>query len=59
MKVGDRSPKEMFLALRASVSSKNKGGGEGGGWAIPLDPPLVPIKFTSYATSFAVSRVYH
>ena len=33
----------------------------GGGWgrAIPLDPPLVPIKFTSYVTSFAVSRVYH
>ena len=58
MKVGDRSLKEMFLALRASVSSKNKGGG-GGGPAIPLDPPLVPIKFTSYVTSFAVSRVYH
>ena len=26
-KVGGRSPKEVFLALRASVWSKNKGGG--------------------------------
>ena len=39
-KVGGRSPKEVFLALRASVWSKNKGGGT---WAIPLDPPLVRI----------------
>ena len=39
--VGGRSPKEVFLALRASVWSKNKGGG--GTWAIPLDPPLVRI----------------
>ena len=31
MKEGDRSPKEMFLALRASVWSKNKGWGGGGG----------------------------
>ena len=38
-KVGGRSPKEVFLALRASVWSKNKGGT----WAIPLDPPLVCI----------------
>ena len=36
-----RSPKEVFLTLRASVWSKNKGGG--GTWAIPLDPPLVRI----------------
>ena len=41
-KVGRRSPKEVFLALRASVWSKNKGGG-GCTWAIPLDPPLVRI----------------
>ena len=39
-KVGGRSPKEVFLALRASVGLKIRGGGT---WAIPLDPPLVRI----------------
>ena len=33
--MGGRSPKEIFLALRASVWSKNKvGGGGGGGWQL-------------------------
>ena len=40
-KVGGRSPKEVFLALRASVGLKIRGGGST--WAIPLDPPLVRI----------------
>ena len=35
-----QSPKKVFLALRASVWSKNKTRGGRAPWARPLDPPL-------------------
>ena len=37
---GDRSPKTIFSAVRASVWSKNKGV-PGPPWGPPLDPPLL------------------
>ena len=49
---GDRSPKIIFSALRASVGFKNKGvSGPPGG--PPLDPPLL-ISFGSVAMTYTV-----
>ena len=39
-KEGALSPIKIFLALRASVSSKNRGG-PGAPWVAPLDPALI------------------
>ena len=42
---GARSQKKLFSALRASVWSKNRGGGGRPPWASPLHPPLMPLCF--------------
>ena len=50
---GERSQKNVFLAPRASVWSKTKGGG-GEGRAPPLDPPLTDV----YLFKMNITRVF-